>query len=93
MSPIKNRNRKLAMKAFETTATINEHGQLALDSPLEIDANQRVRVIVLVAEEDEFDPDDTPKEVVLNELRQGLREISAGQTIPLSQMWDGIDAE
>ena len=81
------------MKAIETTATINEHGQLSLDSPLEIEVSQRVRVIVLVAEESEPDPDDTPKEVVLNGLRQSLREISSGQTIPLAQMWDGIDAE
>ena len=81
------------MKAIEATATINEHGQIFLDSPLAIEANRRVRLIVLVAEEDESDPDDTPKEVVLNGLRQGLKEALSGQTIPLSQMWDGIDAE
>ena len=87
------KDKKLAMKAIETTATIDEHGQLSLDSPLEMNVNQRVRVIVLATEEEDSDPDDTPKEVVLNGLRQSLKEISLGQTIPLSQMWDGIDAE
>jgi predicted transcriptional regulator len=39
------------------------------------------------------DPDDTPDEVVLEGLREGLQQALNGQTIPLSQMWDGIDAE
>ena len=49
----------------------------------------------LIAETEykELDPDDTPKEVVLQGLREGLQEALLGQTIPLSQMWDGIDAE
>ena len=37
--------------------------------------------------------DDTPDEVVLEGLREGLQQALNGQTIPLSQMWDGIDAE
>jgi|GEM_PF-610333 len=41
----------------------------------------------------EPDPDDTPTEVVIEGLRQGLQEALAGQTIPLAQMWEGIDAE
>lgn len=39
------------------------------------------------------DPDDTPDEVVLEGLREGLQQALNGQTLPLSQMWDGIDAE
>ena len=81
------------MKAIETMATIDERGQLSLDSPLEANINQRVRVIVLIAEDEALDPDDTPKAVVLQDLRAGLEEALSGQTIPLSQMWDGIDAE
>ena len=81
------------MKAIETTATIDERGQLSLDSPLEANINQRVRVIVLITEDEALDPDDTPKAVVLQDLRAGLEEALSGQIIPLSQMWDGIDAE
>jgi len=81
------------MKAIETTATINDQGQLSLDFPLEVGSNRRVRVIVLIAEADDPDPEDTPDDVVLEGLREGLQEALAGQIIPVSQMWDGIDAE
>jgi len=83
------------MKAFETTATINESGQLTLDQPLGVTKPQHVRVIVLMTEdeEEEPDPDETPTEVVIQGIRQGLYEALAGQTIPLSEIWAGIDAE
>ena len=81
------------MKAIETTATINESGQLTLDKSLGVTKPQRVRVIVLLTEEDEADPDETPTETVVDGIRQGLHEALTGQTIPLSQMWSGIDAE
>ncbi len=81
------------MKAIETTATINESGQLTLDKSLGVTKPQRVRVIVLLTEEDEADPDETPTEKVIDGIRQGLHEALTGQTIPLLQMWSGIDAE
>jgi hypothetical protein len=81
------------MKAFETTATVNEIGQLTLDKSLGVTKSQRVRVIILMTEDDEADPDETPTEIVIQGIRQGLYEALAGQTIPLSEMWDGIDAE
>ena len=81
------------MKAIETTATINESGQLTLDKSLGVTKPQRVRVIVLLTEEDEADPDETPTEIVIDGIRQGLHEALTGQTIPLSQMWSGIDVE
>jgi hypothetical protein len=84
---------KHLMKAIETTATINDLGQLTLDTPLDLAKARRVRVIVLISEDDEIDPDDTPTEVALEGIRQGLHEAFTGQTIPLSQMWDGIDAD
>jgi hypothetical protein len=39
------------------------------------------------------DPDDTPDEIVIEGIKQGLNEAINGQTISLSQMWDGIDVE
>jgi hypothetical protein len=81
------------MKAIETTATINENGELTLDRSLEVTKPQRVRVIVLLSEEDEIDPDETPTEIVIEGIRQGLHEALTGQTLPLSQMWEDIDAE
>jgi hypothetical protein len=81
------------MKAIETTATIDDRGQLLLDTPLAETQPRRVRVIVLIPEDNEIDPDDTPTEVVLEGIRQGLHEAFTGQTISLAQLWDGIDAE
>ena len=37
--------------------------------------------------------EETPTEVVIEGIHQGIREALTGQTIPLSQMWSGIDAE
>lgn len=81
------------MKAIETTATVNEQGQLALDQPLELTQRRRVRVIVLVSEEDELAPDDTPDSESIDGFRQGLQEALTGQTVPLSQMWDDTDTD
>lgn len=81
------------MKAIETTATIDDQGQLLLDNPLAPTQSRRVRVIVLIPEDDELYPDDTPTEVILEGIRQGLHEAFTGQTIPLAQLWDGIDAD
>jgi len=41
----------------------------------------------------QFDPDDTPDEIVIGNIREGLKEAISGETIPLSQMWEGIDVE
>ncbi len=79
------------MKAIETTATINQQGQLTLDSALETAQPQRVRVIILMSEAD--DEDDTPDGVILASIKQGMKEALSGQTLPLSEMWTGIDVE
>jgi hypothetical protein len=37
------------------------------------------------------DPDDTPKEVVLESLRVSLEDVKAGRVYPIEELWDGID--
>jgi hypothetical protein len=44
-------------------------------------------------EDDELDPDETPDEVVIEGIVQGLREAFTGKTIPLSEMWEEIYVE
>jgi hypothetical protein len=83
----------LYMKAIETTATIDESGKFILDKSLGQHKPQQVRVIVLFSEDDEIDPDETPTEVVLEGIRQGLHEALTGKTIPLAKMWEDIDGE
>jgi hypothetical protein len=82
------------MKAFEMTGSVDEQGQLFLDDLLEIQSFSRVKVIILVPEEEsEIDPDDTPVEKIKASLRRALQEAKEGKRIPLEKMWEGIDAE
>ncbi|AFY48306.1 hypothetical protein Nos7524_2465 [Nostoc sp. PCC 7524] len=41
----------------------------------------------------ELSAEETPTEIVIEGIHQGIREALDGQTIPLSEMWEGIDAE
>jgi hypothetical protein len=79
------------MKAFEVMATLNDQKQLLLDENLDIDTPSRVKVILLVSEENESDPDDTPVEEIKASLKRALQEAKAGKRIPLAQMWEGIE--
>lgn len=78
------------MKAVEVTGEIDAQGNLTLDEQISDMTNQRVRVIIL-ASEDEFDPDDPPVDAIKANLQKALHQVRTGQTIPLSQMWDGIE--
>ena len=82
------------MRAVEATGKIDRQGHLLLDHPFDVDISGRVRVIVLFADPiQENDPDDTPIEEVKASLKRAFQQAKAGQTRPISEMWDGIDAE
>jgi len=74
------------MKALKAMATINEEGQLTLDHPLLNDKNSRVEVIVLIPE-----ATDPTQSEILSDFRQAWHEAMTGQTIPVSQLWEGIE--
>ena len=86
---------KTQQKTFEVMATLNEENQLLLDEKLDIPPHSRVKIILFVSVEDEneIDPDDTPVEEIKASLKRALQEAKAGKRIPLSEMWEGIDAE
>lgn len=77
------------MKALKVMATLDEQGQLTLDHPLITDKNSRVEVIVLIPEE--ADLDDKSQAEVLADFRQAWHEAMTGQTIPVAQLWEGIE--
>lgn len=79
------------MKAIKVMATIDEQGQLILDRPLIMDKNSRVEVIILIPEEREIDEDDKSKEANIEDFRQAWHEAMTGQTIPVAQLWEGIE--
>ncbi|MEW6492490.1 MAG: hypothetical protein AB1589_08265 [Cyanobacteriota bacterium] len=84
------------MRAIEVTGNIDQDGNLSLDESIEVTTPSRVRVIILFSEDtepSENDPDDESIESVKASLARAVQEAKAGQRIPLSQMWEGIDAE
>lgn len=65
------------MKVIKVMGTVNEQGQLALDSPLTIDKKSRVEVIVLIPEETETEADDQTKEEILaDDIRRIISQSS-----------------
>ena len=76
------------MKAIKTTGTVNEQGQLALDSPLTVEKPSRVEVIVLIPEDTETEEDHQTKEEILNDFRQAWEEAMNGETRPVEQLWE-----
>ena len=81
------------MKAIETTSTFSLNGQFTLDEPIELKDNSRVRILLLLPDDDSSEPYETLIKQVLDGIRQGFYEAFTGQTVPLTQMWDNIDAE
>ncbi|MDZ8035713.1 hypothetical protein [Nostoc sp. DedSLP04] len=77
------------MKAVKVMATINEQGQLTLDYPLMTDKNSRVEVIILISEEEILN--DQSQAEVLADFRQAWHEAMTGQTIPVAQLWEGLE--
>ncbi len=85
-NPISFKKNASTTKAIETTTTINKKGQLILDQLLTITQPKSVRVIVLMPDNEEIDPEETPIEIVIEGIRQGLYEALNGQTIPFSEL-------
>ncbi|WP_414546480.1 hypothetical protein [Nostoc sp. CCY0012] len=85
------------MKAIEVTGKIDADGNLILDEPIQgTTYPHQVRVIVLVPEQAEveaIDPDDTPVEEIKASLKRALQQAKIGQTKPISELWERIDAE
>lgn len=78
------------MKAVKVMATIDEQGQLTLDHPLITDKNSRVEVIVLIPEQSSSEEDQS-KTALLEDFRQAWHEAMTGQTIPVAQLWEGLE--
>ncbi len=82
------------MKAIKVMATVDEKGTLSLDRPLNIIENSRLEVIVLVPETgyiEEQDESKESKEEIIQDFRQAWHEAMTEQTIPISQLWEGIE--
>lgn len=84
------------MKAYEFPAKVNAEGKLEVPPDLleNLPVDQPVRVIVLLEEASgSSDEDDENIEDIKASLRQALHEARTGQTLPISQLWERINAE
>jgi len=79
------------MKAIKVMGKIDDQGHLTLDRPLITNINQQVEVIILMPEISESD--DEAKSAILDDFRQSWQEAMTGQTIPVAQLWAGLDDE
>ncbi|MBD1850803.1 hypothetical protein [Leptolyngbya sp. FACHB-711] len=77
------------MKAIKVMATIDDQGQLTLDHPLLAEKSSRVEVIVLIPEEEAMEGGSQRE--VLTDFRQSWHEAMTGQTIPIAQVWEGLE--
>lgn len=59
----------------------------------QLSLNEQQEVLQYLVEKAREALDDTPDDIVIEGIKQGLKEAMSGQTIPLSQMWEGIDVE
>ena len=76
-------------KVVEVMGTVDKQGQLFLDNPLSVKEDTRVKVIVLVSEKE----DEELTESATDSFVQGWDDAMKGNTFPVSQLWEGIDAE
>ena len=59
----------------------------------QLSLNEQQEVLQYLVEKNREALDGTPDDIVIEGIKQGLKEVMRGQTIPLSQMWEGIDVE
>lgn len=59
----------------------------------QLSPSEQEEILKYLIQKTNLDPDDTPDEIVIEGIKQGLSEAFTGQTIPLSEMWEGIDVE
>ena len=78
------------MHTIQTQIQINSDRILSI--PLPKDVAEGTYQVVIVMNPQPV-PDDTPDEIVIEGIRQGLKEAISGQTIPLAQIWEGIDVD
>jgi hypothetical protein len=59
----------------------------------QLSLNEQQEVLRYLVAKTRENLDDPPDHIVIKGIKQGLKEAISGQTIPLSQMWEGIDVE
>ena len=79
------------MKAYEVMGTLNDQKQLLLDEQLLVETPTRVKVIILLQDESNFEFDDD-NEGIKKSIKIALEEAREGKRMPIEQLWEGVDA-
>jgi hypothetical protein len=72
------------------TSQITKDQVFTLIDQLSFNEQQEILEYLIQKKHDAMD--DTPDEIVIEGIREGFREAMSGRTIPLSQMWEGIES-
>ena len=81
------------MKKIEATGTIDEHGQVTFDQSVVITEPRNITVIFWIPEEESEPIKLISKEEIIDDIIQGLHEGLTGKGLPLSALWDDVDAD
>lgn len=82
------------MHTIQARVTVNSDRILNIPLPDDIAEGTYQVVIVLNPQPDnETDDGDTPDEIVIEGIREGLQQAFTSQMIPLDRMWEGIATE
>jgi hypothetical protein len=57
----------------------------------QLSPDEQKEVLQYLIQKNQYDPDNTPDEQVIEGIKEGFKEALNGETIPLSQIWEGID--
>ena len=78
------------MQAFELSAKVRPDGTIELPRLPIVSLNSAVKVILLVEEPFKI-KEDLALPSATESFREGWSDMLAGRTIPVSQLWDGLD--
>ncbi|MBW4671323.1 MAG: hypothetical protein KME60_28850 [Cyanomargarita calcarea GSE-NOS-MK-12-04C] len=77
----------------QVTGTINKDGFVTFDEEIEITEPQNVTIIFRGTNQDSKPVKLKTQQELTNKIIQGLHEAITGKTVPLSALWDEVDAD
>jgi hypothetical protein len=77
----------------EVTGTINKDGFVTFDEEIEITEPQSVTIIFRASNQDSKPAKLKTQQELTDKIIQGLHEAITGKTVPLSALWDQVDAD
>ncbi len=77
----------------QVTGTINKDGFVTFDEEIEITEPENVTIIFRGTNQDSKPVKLKTQQELTNKIIQGLHEAITGKTVPLSALWDEVDAD